>query len=154
MTSATMRQTGQLAIHFMALLSFVSYLFAGASLSLVAPTACHHCRQAQTEHHAHGESLHHKPVQAGDSCPLSSSGRQCESCHPQTGPNIRLCPGGKLHHEQGEVLTLAKFIVPPAFLAVDKFPVWTEERMLFRLPTTLAFPPRGRPPTLSFLLAS
>ena len=138
------------SLRLLTLLTFVGYLFAGASLSVVAQTACH-CQHAQAEHHTHGTSQHHKPVQAGDSCPLSSSGRHCDNCHTQTGPSITLCPGGKLHHEQGEIVSIAKFVGSATRVLLDNFPHRLEELVPIQASTRVPFPPRGRPPTPSFL---
>lgn len=159
MMAVTMRRGGFfiVSLRLMTLLTFVSYLFVGVSFALVVHSACHHCQHAQNGHQtpdapdANHHSSAHTSVQPGDSCPISSSGRHCDNCHSKNDAGMTLCTGGTLHHEQGEVVSIAKFVVSPVLGMVDEFPVRIEARVKPQTVSTFSPPPPGRPPSFSFL---
>ena len=156
MTRGIMRRGGFfiVSLRLMALLTFVSYLFAGAGFALVIHSACHHCQHAPKNDHKHDPNHRHESVQTsarpGESCPISSSGRHCDKCHSQSSASITLCPAGTLHHEQGEIVPIAKYVLSPVLGVVDESPIRTEAPITLHTPSKTPSPPPGRPPTFSF----
>ena len=141
------------SLRLMTLLTFVSYLFAGAGFALVIHSACHHCQHASKDDHKHEANHHHESVQTfarpGESCPISSSGRHCNKCRSQSSVSITLCTAGTLHHEQGEIVSIAKYVVSPILGVVGESPIRTEAPIKLHTPSKTPFPPPGRPPTFS-----
>lgn len=156
MTAVTMRRGGLfiVALRLMTLLTFVSYLFVGASFALVTHSACHHCQHDQKDNHKHDADHHqssaHTSTRPGDSCPISSSGRHCDKCHSQSSASITLCPAGTLHHEQGEIVSIAKYVVSAVLGMVGESPIRIEAPITLHAPSKTPSPPPGRPPTFSF----
>src|SRR5262249_38719512 len=85
-----------------AMVAFLSYLFAGASLALPTQPRCARCNQLGTI----------DTIKAGASCPLSYHGHHCHNNVKKSSDSITLCPDGCLHHDEqgGEIPSLAKFL--------------------------------------------
>jgi len=84
-----------------ALLAFLGYLFAGASLALPTEPRCARCAKTRTV----------GAIKPGASCPLSHHGHDCHDSQKKTAGQLVLCPDGCLRHDGlgGEVPSLAKF---------------------------------------------
>jgi hypothetical protein len=84
-----------------AMLAFLCYLFAGASLALPTEPRCARCAKTGTA----------GALKPGASCPLSHHGHDCHDAQKKTVGQIVLCPDGCLHHDGlgGEVPSVAKF---------------------------------------------
>ncbi len=102
-----------IAIRLGAIVAFLAYLFAGASLALPPEPRCARCFRSG----ATAAMQPMQPMQPGASCPWSPNGQHCDHGQPQSSGKISLCPDGCLHHDGlgGEIPSLAKFLgLPPA----------------------------------------
>jgi len=123
-----------------ALIAFVSYLLAGASLALPSEMRCARCfKMGQTG-----------TIKPGMSCPLSYNGQHCHHGHEKNSSKITLCPDGCLRHDGtgGEIPSLAKFLSPSAF----PLPAWllmgmTPGEKLNTVPDPFLSPLDHPPPT-------
>ncbi len=128
------------SLRLCALLAFLCYLFAGASLVLPSELRCARCAKFG----AGGA------VQSGVSCPLSYHGHDCHNSRRKTAGHIILCPDGCLRHngQGGEIPSLAKFL---SAISVD-LPAWIptgpvpQEATFFLLAPPLS--PLDHPPSL------
>src|SRR5713101_4377182 len=100
------------SLRLCAMLAFLCYLFAGASLVLPAESRCARCAKF-------GAS---GAVRSGASCPLSYHGHDCHNSQGKTAGHITLCPDGCLRHngQSGEIPSPAKFVSA----ASTTLPVW------------------------------
>jgi len=105
------------SIRLCAMIAFLAYLLAGASLALPSELRCARCSHL-------GASQTIKP---GTSCPLSYNGQHCHHQHDrgsnQTSGKITLCSDGCLRYNDqgGEIPSLAKFVAVPEAALVEKF---------------------------------
>ncbi len=100
------------SLRFCAMLAFLCYLFAGASLALPAESHCARCAKF-------GAS---GAVKSGASCPLSYHGHDCHNSRGKTVEHITLCPDGCLRHNGrgGAIPSPAKFLV----ISSANLPAW------------------------------
>ena len=129
-----------ITLRLCAVLIFVSYLFAGASFALPNGPLCKHCAQM-------GETSTVKP---GASCPLSSRGHHCHTKHGQNEGGIVMCPDGCLHHGQGEISAVAKYMTSPPVLLLERLPLTFAAGEILIAMLENPFPPPYYPPISVF----
>ncbi len=117
-----------------AILAFLAYLLAGASLALPGEFRCARC----AKHWRTGA------VTPGASCPLLHHGHHCHDNQQNTPGHITLCPDGCLRHDGqgGEIPALSKFLSAPG---VSK-PQWIVLGSLLDADARFALPPFLAPP--------
>ncbi|MBI3304089.1 MAG: hypothetical protein HYZ72_18650 [Deltaproteobacteria bacterium] len=131
-----------IALRLCALLAFLGYLLAGASLALPAELRCARCARI-------GKVGAMRP---GASCPLSYHGHDCHTAQKKTAGQIVLCPDGCLRHDGqgGEVPSLAKFLSAPISDLFDWLPASPAvEEIPFSLLEPSLPPPHHPPPSHS-----
>ncbi len=100
------------SLRLCAMLAFLGYLFAGASLILPSEQRCARCAKFS----ANGT------IKSGTACPLSYHGHDCHNSRGKTAGHITVCPDGCLRHngQGGEIPSLAKFLSA----STATLPVW------------------------------
>ncbi len=100
------------SLRFCAMLAFLCYLFAGASLVLPAESRCARCAKFGAT----------GALRSGASCPLSYHGHDCHNSRGKTVGHITLCPDGCLRHngQSGAIPSPAKFLV----ISSANLPAW------------------------------
>jgi hypothetical protein len=128
------------SLRFCAMLAFLCYLFAGASLVLPTESRCARCAKFGAT----------GALRSGASCPLSYHGHDCHNSRGKTVGHITVCPDGCLRHNDqgGEIPSPAKFVSATS----ATLPVWpptdpVREEAPFSLRSPSLSPP-DHPPTL------
>jgi hypothetical protein len=133
------------SIRLCAMITFLTYLLAGASLALPSELRCTRCSHL-------GASQTMKP---GASCPLSYNGQHCHhdqsKASGKTLGKIALCPDGCLRYDDqgGEIPSLAKFVAVPEIGLAEKLLVTLASASRQIFPEDPFKPPPHRPPILS-----
>lgn len=102
----------EISLRLGAMVAFLAYLLAGASLALPSEMRCSRCPKL----------IRAATIKPGMSCSLSSNAQHCHHSHGKAKGKITLCPDGCVRHDgqSGEIPSLAKFLSTPA----GDFMVW------------------------------
>jgi hypothetical protein len=132
------------SIRLCAMITFLAYLLAGASLTLPSELRCARCSHLGAN----------PTIKPGTSCPLSYNGRHCHheqgKGSNQTAKKITLCSDGCLRYNDqgGEIPSLAKFVAAPETGLAEKFLVTLTPASQQIFPEDPFNTPLYRPPIL------